>query len=174
MSSSLPTKTECFYLLEMLRAELINHSYTSPWAEQYIHGKGIPPTWLCDLVIEERQGDQIDTLGSYVFGEPFEPAPSDLDKFHVACLWLRHERRDISFASFLRKTSDYLHDAAGDWHSDDITPYLKSLEDAGFLKSNEATIKQAFLDHHTSLKQFIKLAKEQFKPILELRRRTAS
>ena len=96
----MPSKQDCFYVLEMLETSLIDFSYTHPWAEELIMEIDSPPSWLCDLATKIYQGDQIKAVREFVLSEPFEPGPPETEKFAVACLWLRYERRELSWATW--------------------------------------------------------------------------
>lgn len=160
---NIPSKSDCFYILEMLESKLIDFSYTVSWAEMFIEKIDIAPSWLCDVTLKKYQGDQIKAIRDHIFSEPFEPEPVDMEKFHVACLWLRYERREISWATFLNEAGAYLDAAGGDWDCETPYHYLNMYEDAYFTKeSEECTQKLYFKDHN--LKPWIKLARDKFEP----------
>ena len=67
-----PTKHDCFYILEMVESNLIDFSYTQPWAEKYILSVDEAPLRLCDLSMKAYQGDIATVLREFIFDEPFE------------------------------------------------------------------------------------------------------
>ncbi len=153
----------------MLESGLVDFSYTHPWADKLIENSDIPPSWLCDIAIKKYQGDQLKALRECVFGEPFESEPTDMEKFHVGCLWLRYERRELSWATFLKEAGAYLDAANGDWDCETPYYYLNLYEDAYFtIESEEGTKKQYLKDH--DLKPWIDLARKKFEPFKRLRR----
>jgi hypothetical protein len=170
----LPTKRDCFYLLEMLHASLIDFRYLDPWAEKLILGMDAPPFWLCELATKQSQGDLIKALGDFVSSKPSEPRPEDMEKFHLGCLWLRYERREISWATFLRFAGEYLDGpGAGDWQCETPYHYLTKFEDAHFSEAAEKETKRKYLASH-DLAPWIEKAREKFKPFEELRKENKS
>ena len=163
MSHTLPTKQDCFYILEMLETSLIDYSYTHPWAEELIMKTDTPPTWLCELAVRKYQGDQIKAVKDYVFSEPFEPRPPEMEKYSVACLWLRYERRELSWATFLQMAGEVLDSASADWQCE--TPYyhLNIYGDAYFSAEAEERTKRDYLKDH-DLTPWIEVAESRFEP----------
>jgi hypothetical protein len=166
---SMPSKQECCYILEMLEAKLIDSSYTQPWAEQLIEETDVPPAWLCDLAIKTYTGHQKDALRGYISSEPFEEAPGDLEKFYLACLWLRYERRELSWATFLDLAGEHLDCVAGNWDCETPYHYLNMHEDAYFSVDSESDTKRQYLADQDLL-PFIDLAKQKFELFRMLRR----
>lgn len=165
----MPSKQDCFYVLEMLETSLIDYSYTHPWAEELIMEMGSPPSWLCDLATKKYQGDQIKAVREFVFSEPFEPGPPENEKFAVACLWLRYERRELSWAIFLRMAGEALDSSSADWGCETPYHYLNTFEDAYFTPEAEERTKQDYLKDH-NLKPWIEEASARFEPFLNRRR----
>lgn len=157
-SMEIPSKKECFYILEMLESKLIDFSYTEAWADYFIESADIAPWWLCDIATKTYQGDQIKAIREYIFAEPFESGPTDMEKFHIACLWLRYERRELSWASFLNQAGTFLDAAGGDWDCETPYHYLNIYEDAYFSEECEANTQELYLKDHDLL-PWIKLAK---------------
>lgn len=166
---TVPSKQECFYVLEMLESRLIDFSYTHPWADQIIMGIDSAPPWLGDLATKKYQGDQSKALREYIYSEPFEAGPTDIDKFHVACLWLRYERRELSWATFLMLAGEYLDSVSGDWDCETPYHYLNILEDAYFSDKSEKETKESYLADQ-DLRPWIRVAKSKFEPFRRLRR----
>lgn len=164
----IPSKQECFYLLEMLESRLVDFSYTHPWADQLITQMDSAPSWLCDLATNKYQGDQTKALREYIFAEPFEPGPAELEKFHIGCLWLRYERRELSWATFLELAGSHLDAASCDWDCETPYHYLNVYEDAYFSKESEKRTKEEYLIDH-DLTPWILLAKEKFEPFRKMR-----
>lgn len=158
-----PDKSECFYIATMLDSVLIDFTYIHPWADQVIREMENPPYWLCQLAIEKSQDNLLNTLGSFIYGEPFEAPPPDLDKFHVGCLWLRYERRELSWATYLRQVGSHLDAADCGWDCETPYHYLNLHEDADFsLESEENTKRQYLMDH--DVQPWIDLARLKFEP----------
>lgn len=152
----------------MLESSLIDFSYTHPWADRIIGLIDIPPSWLCDVSTKKYTGDQKKAFREYVFSEPFEETPVDIDKFHVGCLWIRYERRELSWASFLQLSGEYLDAAGGDWDCETPYHYLNTIEDAYFSYESEERTKALYLKDHDVL-PWANLAKQKLEPFLETR-----
>lgn len=166
---AIPSKQECSYVLEMIESNLIDFSYTHPWAEQIISNSDYAPSWLGDIATKKYQGDQSKALREYIFSEPFEKRPDEIEKFHVACLWLRYERRELSWAQFLRFAGEYLDAASADWDCETPYHYLNVHEDAYFSRQSEELTKKDYLANH-NLRPWIDMAKEKFELFKKMRR----
>ena len=169
MTLTLPSKQDCSFLLKMLETSLIDYSYTQPWADELIMAVDSPPAWLCDLAAKKYRGDQIKAVQDFVYSPPFEEAPPDLEKFAVACLWVRYERRELSWATFLRMTGELLDCADADWDCETPYHYLNVYEDAYFSAAAEERTKHDYLRDH-DLRPWIKEAKARFAPFLKRRK----
>lgn len=169
MTLPLPSKQDCFYVLQMMETSLIDFRYTQPWADELIMAVDAPPSWLCELATKKYRGDQINAVREFVYSEPFEAAPSDLEKFAVACLWLRYERRELSWATFLRMAGALLDSASADWDCETPYHYLNVYEDAYFTPASEERTKHDYLQDH-DLTPWIDEAKARFAPFLKQRR----
>ena len=163
-----PTKQECFYVLEMLESGLIDFSYTHRWADKIITKLDMVPAWLFDLATKKYRGDQCKAIREYVFSEPFEASPDEMEKFHIACLWLRYERRELSWATFLRFTGEHLDAVCGDWDCETPYHYLNVYEDAYFSIGSEEQTQRGYLADH-SLLPWIAMANEKFEPFRKMR-----
>lgn len=166
---AIPSKQECSYVLEMLESGLIDFSYTHLWAEHSITGLDYVPLWLGDLATKKCQGDQSKALRGYIFSEPFDARPNDMEKFHIACLWLRYERRELSWATFLRLAGEHLDAADGDWDCETPFHVLNVYEDAYFSNESEEQTKSGYLADH-DLRPWIEMAKAKFEPFRKLRK----
>jgi hypothetical protein len=152
----------------MLKTSLFDYRYTQPWADEIITHVESPPAWLCDLATKRYQGDQIKILQEFISCEPFEPSPVDMEKFAVACLWIRYERRELSWAIFLAKAGEILDACSSDWDCETPYHYLNVYKDAYFTPVSEEKTKEAYFKDH-DLHPWIKEAKSRFAPFLELR-----
>jgi hypothetical protein len=153
----------------MMETSLIDFSYTHPWADELIMALDAPPSWLCDLATAKSRDDQIKAVREFALSEPFETVPSGMVKFWVACLWLRYERRELSWATFLRITGEYLDPNGGDWDCETPYHFLNVYEDAYFTPSAEERTKRDYLKEH-DLQPWITEAKARFAPFLEKRK----
>jgi len=130
----------------MLESKLIDYCYTQPWADKIITTCDVPPAWLSDISVQKHSEDQLKTLRDYAFSEPFEKPPNDIEKFHVGCLWLRYNRREISWATLLSEIGDYLDAANGDWDCETPYHYLNIYENSYFTEDSEENTKKEYLN----------------------------
>jgi hypothetical protein len=89
-------------LAAMMRAELVTSVEYMPWADAIIMRLDKPPAWLLDLTVTNNREHAIKIVNGFVHSEPFEPLSDDeyIDEL-VAASFLRYERREISWATFL-------------------------------------------------------------------------
>ena len=165
----IPNKKECFYILEMIKSGLINFTYTHPWAEKIIGEVDVAPWWVCDLASKSYQGDLEKALREYIYSGSIEPVPPNIERFHLACLWLRYERREHSWATFLLTAGMHLDGANGGWNCETPFHYLNMHAAAYFSVDSELETKKRYLADQDLL-PWIELAKHKFEPFLKLRR----
>jgi hypothetical protein len=165
----LPSKHECCYILEMLESGLIDYTYTHPWSEHILSAEDCVPQWLLDIYTKKNQGDQTKALREYICSEPFELGPSDLEKFHLGCLWIRYERHEISWAMFLSLAGDHLDSACGDWDCETPFHYLTVFKDAYFSPESEEQTKAGYLADH-NLRPWIEMAWIKFEPFRKMKK----
>jgi len=164
---AIPSKLDCFYILEMLESELIDYRYIHPWADDIILSLDSAPSWLGDLATKKYRPDQSKALREYILSQPFETRPDGMPKFHIACIWLRHERRELSWATFLRLTGEYL-DGSTDWECETPYHYLNIYESAYFSAESERQTKNSYFSDQ-NLKPWIAMAKDRFEPFRKIR-----
>jgi hypothetical protein len=169
MTLTLPSKQDSYYIAKMLEMTLVDYTYTQPWADELIMAIDVAPLWLCDLATKKYSGDQIKAVREYACSEPFEAGPVELEKFAVACLWLRYERRELSWATFLRMAGELLDSANANWACETPYHYLNVYEDAYFTPAAEERTKYDYLRDH-DLRPWIDEAKTRFAPFLARRK----
>ena len=160
---SLPSKSDCFYVVEMVESRLVDYSYTQPWADELIKGINMVPGWLFKISTRSSFHEQSKAIKEYVFSEPFAQAPEDMDKFYVGCLYVRHERRELSWATFLDLTGEYLDTASCDWDCETPYHYLNITEDSYFSEESERETKRAYFNDH-EIRPWAMLASSKFEP----------
>jgi len=162
---AIPSKYDCIYILAMVETRLINYSYTQPWADKIIEEIDSIPGWLFSVSTKSSFHEQSKALRNYVYSEPFEQAPSDIEKFYVGCYWLRYERKELSWATYLNTIGSYLDTAGVDWACETPYYFLNVVEDAYFSDNAEAETKNSYLSEHDVL-PWAKLAAEKFAPFM--------
>lgn len=159
----LPSKHECFYVLEMLETRLLDFTYTQPWANEIIKELETIPDWIFRISTNTALSEQSKALREYVFSEPFESAPAEIEKFHIACYWHRHLRREISWATFLNLVGRYLDTAGIEWDCETPYYYLNITEDAYFSIESEKETKNAYFQDH-NLQSWVSFVAEKYEP----------
>jgi hypothetical protein len=77
-----------------------------PWADAVIARLDRPPVWICNLSTIKYRPDALRVVRDFVFSEPFEPA-SAAPEDYLGFLWIRYERGEISWATFLSEAGRY-------------------------------------------------------------------
>ena len=147
----------------MLDSALIDYSYTQPWADLLIEAIEGPPSWLCDVATKKYTGDQKKAFREYLSSEPFVQRPADCNKFHIGCLWLRYERRELSWATYLQQAGEYLDASGAGWDCETPYHYLNCFEDAYFSIEAEEETKRKYLKDHNVL-PWAALASQRLEP----------
>ena len=165
---NMPSRTDCHYIIEMLEAKLIDSRHTMPWAKRLLENSDVGPSWLIAVSHKRYTGDQIAAFREYVSSDCSGERPRDLEKFHVGCLWLRYERRELSWASFLNETGLHLDNSSCEWQCEVPFSYLTMYEDARFTIEAEERIKGLYLAEHDLL-PWISLACEKYESLVTCR-----
>lgn len=87
-------------LLVMVETKLLTNKHTQPWSDSIINETTAPPPWILDLSLASSKSNVESVVGDFAYSPPFEPLTLD-DNFHIACLFLRYKRRELSWATFL-------------------------------------------------------------------------
>ena len=86
----------------------------------------------------EYSPDVSKALGEYVWSEPFESVDqAELEDEYLSCLYLRHERHELSWATFLDLAGRYTDNANGAWQCEDFFQILNELEESDFSQATE-------------------------------------
>jgi hypothetical protein len=148
MKIQIPTRDECFYILEMIDTGLIDYIILHPWVEKIIEETDKPPVWIIDLAINKNQNDLKSVLTKYVYGEPFVEPPKEIHKFHMGCLLLLYKQKRLSWVSFLIQAGEYLDCVQRDWDCETPYYYLTLYEKANCKEKAEKETKKKYLKEH--------------------------
>ncbi|WP_139997433.1 hypothetical protein [Paenibacillus paridis] len=91
----------------MIESGLIWHKHYFLFCDELIEKLDKPPYWIIELAIAKYIGDAIEVVNTYAFSEPFENFSNSLCDLYIGCLYIRYERRQLSWASFLTKSDDF-------------------------------------------------------------------
>ena len=96
------TKKTARRLATMVEAGLVDYKQLHSWADWHILQADIAPFWVYDLAVEKHSTEVAGILRLYAFSDPIEQlSPPNPDDEALAALFLRHERGELSWATFL-------------------------------------------------------------------------
>ena len=128
-------------LAELIDAKLLTSRELIPWADAMILKLDRPPEWIIDLSVATYQGDALAAVRKFACSEPWDSLPADissqLEDDHIAALYLRYERGELSWASFLRDSGEFADCTSGSRPCEYFYARLTALEDAEFSKDVE-------------------------------------
>jgi len=103
-----PNKELACKLSIMLDSKLIWYKHYQLFCDDVILELTKPPYWIIELSIVRFQGSAIEIVNKYINSEPFiDYYNSELFDQYIACLYLKYDRREISWASFLLSSGQY-------------------------------------------------------------------
>lgn len=121
-------------LCAMIEAELVTFREFIPWADATIRQLESPPYWILNLAITRYKPEALKIVREFGYAEYFEANASRIEADeYVASAYLRYERREISWASFLR-LSGHMADGCqgGAFSCEFYYELLNKFEDAHF------------------------------------------
>src|SRR5579862_9418021 len=110
-SDQLQDKRFARRLSTMIEAGLIDCRHFARWVDEMILASGKPPFWLLEIASIKYSPDAVAAINRFVFSEPFQDFSSTNDDY-LACLFLRHQRGEIAWATFLDLAGHYCDQAA--------------------------------------------------------------
>lgn len=103
-----PTKEFACKLSIMLESKLIWYKHFQPFCDDIILAHTKPPYWIIELAAVRYQGSAIEIVNKYIHSEPFvDDYRNSLFDQYIACLYIKYDRREISWASFLLGSGQY-------------------------------------------------------------------
>lgn len=102
------TPSFTYQLLIMLETKLIWYKHYRLFCDEVILAYDKPPYWAIELASVTYQGKAIEAVRSFIHSEQLSAGePTGLADQYVACLYLKYERSEISWASFLLEAGRY-------------------------------------------------------------------
>lgn len=102
------TPSFTYQLLIMLETKLIWYKHYRLFCDEVILAYDTPPYWAIELASVTYQGKAIEAVRSFIRSEQLSAGePVGLADQYIACLYLKYERREISWASFLLEAGRY-------------------------------------------------------------------
>lgn len=145
------SKSEASLISKMLESGLINYRHYMCWADERILAEKDPGMWLLELAQTKSSKIAAYHLYSFINSEP----PDSLDHISchdqfIACMWIRYETGDISWASFLMECGQYTDGNDGRKGCEYYYILLNSYEDSNYSeiveKKQTKKILRAFSD----------------------------
>lgn len=90
----------------ILESRLIWYKHYYLWCDEIIDQNNEPPYWIIELATVKYIPDAIRIVNEYAYSEPFEQFCRSND-LYVACLFIKYERNEISWATFLGAVGDF-------------------------------------------------------------------
>jgi len=87
-------------LMLAMEADCITYRDYVPWADGLIARLDRPPLWVCELATTVYKPDALRVVSDFVRSDPPEEFLDYRGEF-LGYLWIRYERRELSWASFL-------------------------------------------------------------------------
>jgi len=104
--SEAPSKEFANTLALAIEAGCLTYRDTIPWADAIIASLDHPPLWICDLSTIKYRPDALRVIRDFLCAEPFEPIDAAKHAY-LGFLWIRYERRELSWASFLNEAGKH-------------------------------------------------------------------
>lgn len=126
-------------LVALIESQLVTYREYIPWADTLIMALPEPPVWIIDLATKKHLLKAGLIVRGYMNSEPIEVLPWDLwtDEF-IAALFLRYERNELSWASFLNEAGRQADNSEGGRKPCEyFYVMLNALEKADFAESLE-------------------------------------
>ena len=93
------------FLLKLMCAvdtHLVTYRHYMPWCDAHIAEESEPPHWMLELTTTKYCPDAVELLSNAAY-ERFQEfwSPGAYGDFWICCQFLRYDRREISWATFL-------------------------------------------------------------------------
>lgn len=142
----------------MLDSGLIWYKHYYLWCDSIIEKLEVPPIWIIDLSTAKYIGDAKEIVSEYAFSFDETVYVFDLMKHNrhfLACLYLRYERKEISWATFLNEAGKYSdsYDCGVDceYFFEMLTNYGDSLYSPNLEKSQSIEVESLIRDSITNI-----------------------
>ena len=139
-------------LSAMMEAGLLTYREYIPWADAIITAMDRPPKWILDLSTTKYRPRATEIVRTFAHSEPFEIMSADVwvDEY-IAAVYLRYERRELSWATFLEMAGKEA-DANGGMHNcEHFYAMLNAYELADFARPLESMQRESVLADYESL-----------------------
>lgn len=135
--SEAPSKDFASTLALAIEAGCLTYRDTIPWADATIARLDHPPLWICDLSTVKYRPDALRVIRDFLRTDPSEPINTKTDEY-LGFLWIRYQRRELSWATFLNKAGQYSDASSVGIECEYFYEMLNELEEADFGLAVEA------------------------------------
>jgi len=153
----------------MLESKLIWYKHFQLLCDEIIDKCTKPPYWIIELAAVRFQGSAIEIVNKYINSEPFiNRYNSKLFNQYIACLYLKYNRREISWASFLSFSGEYADNCEAvkepcEYFYDLLNKYEDSEFNIELEHKQKREIQSKFLDEIKEMQVVYEIFKDSFR-----------
>lgn len=121
----------------------IPYDIYAAWCDRHILAEPEPPHWMLELTATRDPVEAGGLVTSTAAEQADAAGALDRDDFWVACQFLRCQRDDIDWATFLTLAAGYSDCAGGTWECEEYYQFLNELEaigGSGWLEAEQVRI----------------------------------
>jgi hypothetical protein len=131
-----PSKSVAGMLALAIEAGCLTSRDYIPWADDIIARLDHPPVWICELSTTEHCPEALRVIHAFLRSEPFAQG-NVVAEDYLGFLWIQYERRELSWATFLKEAGQYSDAANGAIDCGYFYSMLNDLEEAEYDSSVE-------------------------------------
>ena len=132
----------------MIEARLIWYQHYYPWADEIIVALDNPPYWILEIATVKYFPKAVEIINEFVNSDPIESFDTEYESGFVACLFLRYERGEISWATFLTDAGCFTDSYDGEEDCSYFYNLLNLIGDSGYSKTIEEAQKVAIEEEY--------------------------
>ena len=141
----------------MLNSELVWYKHYYLWCDEIIEHSEHPPFWIIELATVKYLPKATKIVNEYVYSEPFEQF-NNRNNLYIACLFLRYERQEISWATFLTKTGEYSDGNSSKKNCEYFYDMLNKFEDSEYSnrleRNQKSDVKNIFISEISEMQRY--------------------
>lgn len=139
-----------------------------------------PPYWIIELATVRFQASAIEIVDKYINSDPFmDLYNSELFDQYIACLYLKYDRRELSWASFLFMSGEYADHCESvkescEYFYDLLSEYENSEFNIELEYKQKEEIQSKFLKEIEEIQVLYEMFKDYFKQFVIKEKNTSS
>lgn len=175
-----PNKEFACKLSIMLDSKLIWYKHFQLFCDDIINEYTKPPYWIIELATVRFQASAIEIVDKYINSDPFiDRYNSELFDQYIACLYLKYDRREISWASFLFVSGEYADHCESvkescEYFYDLLSEYENSEFNLELEDKQKEEIQSKFLKEIKEIQVLYEIFKDYFKQFVIKEKSTSS